>query len=71
MSSNITLTPQELEDLKDDIKFRTIVYQHIKKHEGVYGRVIKLEAVSWIQNILIVLVIGFIVKYGLATILPK
>jgi len=42
-TNGIQLTPQELEDLKDDIKFRTSMTIYMKELKGIPQRVCNLE----------------------------
>ena len=54
----ITLTPQELEDLKDEIKFREKVVFQLKQLTGVPEKITRLEVFSYVQWILIMFILG-------------
>jgi len=43
MAKEIVLTPEELEDLKDEIKFREKVYLKLKQLNGIPEKVWRLE----------------------------
>ncbi len=60
----ITLSTEEIEDLKDVIKFRTTVVLKLKALEGIPKKVTELTVHSSIHWVLILLVVGGIV--GLA-----
>ncbi len=54
----ITLTEQELHELKDEIKFRERVILQLKQLNGVPKKVIKLEVHSGIHWALIIMILG-------------
>ena len=60
MTENITLTPQELEDLKDDIKFREKVLIQLKGLNGIPQTVWKLQVWSRLQWLLLLTIVGCI-----------
>ncbi len=60
----IILTPQELEELKDDIKFRTKVIMQLKQLNGLPERVIKLETHCFVHWTLIIILIGGVLGLG-------
>ncbi len=64
MHKNITLTPQELEELKDDIKFKTTVVLSLKQLKEIPAKVTSLGIHSMIHGWLIFLLISSII--GLA-----
>ena len=64
MKQEVVLTPQEFEDLKDDIKFKTTVILQLKQLVGIPKQVDKLAVHSGIHWGLIILMLSSIV--GLA-----
>ncbi len=63
----IVLSPEELEELKDEVKFRTKVVMQLKALSGVRDKVIRLEVHSAIQWGLLLAIIGLIatvINYG-------
>lgn len=60
----IHLTPQELEDLEDDIKFRTKVIMQLKALNGIPKKVTELSVHSSIQWTLIVLMLAGVLSLG-------
>ena len=48
MTEKITLTKQELEDIKITIKFREMVVQRLKQLNGLPKKVIQLEVITGI-----------------------
>ena len=57
----IILSPEELEDLKDEIKFRTKVVVQLKALVDVPNKVTKLEVHSGIHWVLLLGLVGGIV----------
>ena len=60
---NITLTPQELEDLKDDIKFRTFVKITLKQLTSIPQRVDSLETHKAVHYFLLTVIIAGILWF--------
>ena len=63
MTEKIELTPMELEDLKDEIKFRTYVTITLKGLRGIPEKVNSLEAHRAIHYFLITLLIAGILWF--------
>ena len=59
--NNIVLTPQELEELKDTIKFRERVYLELKMLRGVPNRVLRLGIQVGCQWGILLIVLGAII----------
>ena len=57
----IELTQQELEDIKDEIKFRTTVRIDLKRLRGIPDKVNSLKTQSAFQWGLLVIIIGSLV----------
>ena len=57
----ITLTPQELEDIKDTIKFRTKILIEIKRLCGLPQQVTSLKVWSKVQWFLICVIIATLI----------
>jgi len=60
-NNKIELTQQELEDLKDTVKFRTMVVLEIKRLSGIPDTVNSLKTQSAFQWAFIVILIGSII----------
>ena len=62
MSDEITLTKQELEDLKDEIKFRAKVCLELKLMRGLPKKVAQLEVLTGVMLTIIICVLRYILK---------
>ena len=64
MENKIELTKEELEEIKDTIKFRTMVALQLKRLNGipemVIGLRVKIKTHTWVLRILIGLFIGLV-----------
>jgi len=62
----IELTPEELEELKDDIKFREKVMLQLKQLNGIPQKVIRLETemkiYAWLIGIITIGILGLAVR---------
>lgn len=59
MQKEITLTPEELKELKDEIKFREKVCLHLKQLNGIPKKVWQLQVESKIYGVIIIgIIIG-------------
>ncbi len=56
----IELTQQELEDIKDDVKFRTMVMMTLKSLKGIPDTVRSLKTQAAFQWALILIIVGLI-----------
>lgn len=66
MDRKIELTPEELEELKDDIKFREKVMLQLKQLNGIPQKVIRLETemkiYAWLIGIITIGILGLAVR---------
>ena len=65
MNKEITLTKAELEELKDEIRFREKVILKLKQLNGVPQKVWALEVLTKIYGTLILIIIASIVGVAL------
>jgi hypothetical protein len=65
MKKEIVLTPEELDEIKDDIKFREKVLLQLKQLNGVPKKVWQLDITTKIQGVLILGIILGIVSVAL------
>jgi len=65
--NKIELTKEELEELKDDIKFRTKVLLELKRLNGIPEKVLSLETkvkiYTWLTGIILVGILGLAWAY--------
>ena len=61
MHDKIILTPQELEDIKDTIKFREKVCLQLKQLNGIPDKVRSLSTQSKGQWVILMLILGAII----------
>ena len=62
MAEKIELTPEELSDLEDTIKFRTKTLLLLKQLNGVPEKVTKLETnIGWVSKIVWLIIVSIIV----------
>ncbi len=66
MDRKIELTSEELEDLKDDIKFREKVILQLKQLNGIPQKVIRLETemkiYAWLIGVITIGILGLAVR---------
>lgn len=57
-NQKIELTPQELEDIKDDVKFRTTVLIALKELKGIPRKVLILGVQVGLQWVLLIAILA-------------
>lgn len=67
MPKKIELTREELEEIKDDIKFRTMAYLQLKQLNGIPEKVtilgVKVKIYGWLIGIIVSGIFGLAFVY--------